>query len=233
MSQLEPRPAVDAILETLRQETEKVDVVRLRDTSLVKQVSDKVAEILQTERDRPSVRLVVDSLRNHTPHVSNRVRFTDVGTVQRIGDGVAKLSGLPNARTEELVNAGFEVVGYNPENLALHGETAAKLNTPLKIHLKIETGTNRQGVSGDALIELNKIINKYPNLELAGVYTHFANIEDTTDHSYAMEQLERYQEAVERLESIAGEIPFKHASCSAAGLLFPEAHFRATSQSGH
>jgi F-type H+-transporting ATPase subunit alpha len=36
--------------------------------------------------------------------VKNRVRFSDVGTVQRIGDGVAQLSGLPSARTEELVN---------------------------------------------------------------------------------------------------------------------------------
>ncbi|MBN1642927.1 MAG: F0F1 ATP synthase subunit alpha [Anaerolineae bacterium] len=56
------------------------------------------------ERLRPTVRPVIASVSEHATRVSNRVRFTDVGTVQRIGDGVAKLSGLPSARTEELVS---------------------------------------------------------------------------------------------------------------------------------
>jgi len=77
--------------------------VRLHDVGIVKQISDKVAEILDIENIRPTVRPIVDSLREHATRVSSQVRFADVGTVQRIGDGVAKLSGLPGARTEELV----------------------------------------------------------------------------------------------------------------------------------
>jgi F-type H+-transporting ATPase subunit alpha len=71
--------------------------------SIVRQIRDQVADILGMERLRPTVRPVIGSLSDHVRRVSNRVRFRDVGTVQRIGDGVAKLSGLPSARTEELV----------------------------------------------------------------------------------------------------------------------------------
>jgi len=71
--------------------------------SLVRQIRDQVADILGMERLRPTVRPVIGSLSDHVRRVANRVRFRDVGTVQRIGDGVAKLSGLPSARTEELV----------------------------------------------------------------------------------------------------------------------------------
>jgi len=88
----------------LRSEARQLEVVRVDDLSLVKQISDQAAEILGMEKLlQPTVRPVIDSLNRHAPQISNRVRFTDVGTVQRIGDGVAKLSGLPSARTEELV----------------------------------------------------------------------------------------------------------------------------------
>jgi len=129
------------------------------------------------------------------------------------------------SRSEELAGAGYEIVGYNIENLMAQGDAAKKLGKKNKVHVKIETGTNRQGVSGDDLACILDVITKHPGLVLEGVYTHFANIEDTTDHSYAMFQLERFRDSIAGIEKTCGNIPLKHASCSAAGLLFPEAHF--------
>ncbi|MBN1935656.1 MAG: F0F1 ATP synthase subunit alpha [Anaerolineae bacterium] len=67
------------------------------------------------------IKPVLDTLTAQARQVQNRVRFTDVGTVQRIGDGVAKLSGLPNARTDELVNfaTGVEGMILNLERSAI------------------------------------------------------------------------------------------------------------------
>ena len=103
MSEPAPRPDVAAILQALRAQAEEMAPVRLHGVGIVKQISDKVAEILGIENIRPTVRPIVDSLRERATMVTSQVRFADVGTVQRIGDGVAKLSGLPSARTEELV----------------------------------------------------------------------------------------------------------------------------------
>jgi F-type H+-transporting ATPase subunit alpha len=97
------RPDVAAVLRALRAQAEQLESVQIGAVSLVKQISDKAAEILEMERVKPTVGPVIDSLSRHAAQIPSRVRFTDVGTVQRIGDGVAKLSGLPSARTEELV----------------------------------------------------------------------------------------------------------------------------------
>jgi F-type H+-transporting ATPase subunit alpha len=98
-----PRPDVSAVLRALRSGAGGLEAVHVGDVSIVRQIRDQVADILGMERLRPTVRPVIGSLSDHVRRVSNRVRFRDVGTVQSIGDGVAKLSGLPSARTEELV----------------------------------------------------------------------------------------------------------------------------------
>jgi F-type H+-transporting ATPase subunit alpha len=46
---------------------------------------------------------LLQALREQADQQVSQVRFHDVGTVQHIGDGVATLSGLPRARTDELL----------------------------------------------------------------------------------------------------------------------------------
>jgi F-type H+-transporting ATPase subunit alpha len=98
------RPNVTEVLRLLREQAERGDAVLFREVGLVKQISDRAAEIMGMRDIQPTVQPVVTAIRRRAAQVENRVRFRDVGTVQRIGDGVAKLSGLPSARTEELVN---------------------------------------------------------------------------------------------------------------------------------
>ncbi|NQU83950.1 MAG: alanine racemase, partial [Parcubacteria group bacterium] len=57
------------------------------------------------------------------------------------------------------------------------------------------------------------------------IYTHFANVEDTTNHYYADYQLERFKKIIRILEDNYIEIPIKHTACSAAAIIFPETHF--------
>ncbi len=121
------------------------------------------------------------------------------------------------SRLEEVAKYDFRQVVYNRE--------AIKELKQGKIHLKVETGTSRQGLEKEELLELAKFIKKYPKIEIEGIYTHYANIEDTTDHSYAQMQLKRFKEAVELLEKNGIKIPIKHTACSAAVILFTETYF--------
>ena len=98
-----PRPDVASVLRSLREQAGQIDLVHVRDVDIVKQISDRAAEILGIKEIVPAVLPVIEALGECATRVSHHVRLTDVGTVQRIGDGVAKLSGLPSARTEELV----------------------------------------------------------------------------------------------------------------------------------
>ena len=115
------RPNVTEVLRLLREQAGQGGAIQLRDVSLVKQISDKAAEIIGTRDIQPTVQPVVEAMHEHAARVENRVRFRDVGTVQRIGDGVAQLSGLPSARTEELINfpTGVQGMVLNLEHRSL------------------------------------------------------------------------------------------------------------------
>jgi alanine racemase len=92
------------------------------------------------------------------------------------------------------------------------------------LHLKVETGTNRQGLPAEEVPEALKTIKRY-GLPLVGLSTHFANIEDTTDHTYALMQLKRFKKLQTLVEGEFGRLPYTHCACSAAILLFPESYF--------
>ncbi len=107
------------------------------------------------------------------------------------------------------------------EALASH---ARRLGVSLPVHVKVDTGTHRQGVAPEEAAALAARAQA-AGLQVAGLATHFANIEDTTDHSYAQGQLQRFRDALEAVQAAVGPVPHVHTACSAAALLFREADF--------
>lgn len=95
----------------------------------------------------------------------------------------------------------------------------------LRVHLEIETGITRQGLEGKELLVLADALRKLTCVEIEGAFTHFANIEDTTDTAYADQQLRRFHQAMKLLEGIGIEPPVRHTACSAAAILFPQTYF--------
>ncbi|MFA6437375.1 MAG: alanine racemase [Candidatus Paceibacterota bacterium] len=121
---------------------------------------------------------------------------------------------------KKAVENDISVVVYNKETLA----ELSKLKKPAKIHIKVETGTMRQGVLLEDLEEFIRCAKKSLNIIVEGIYTHFANIEDTTDHSFAKEQLRKFSQALQIAKDLKIK-PLAHTACSAALILFPETHF--------
>jgi len=128
---------------------------------------------------------------------------------------------IPLSRLEEAVKSGFRMVLYNRKTL----ERLYEIGKPARVHLKIETGTYRQGVDEEDLNWFLKKLREYSFLRLEGVYTHFANIEDTTDHSYAQSQLRQFNKMASQVKEAGFSDVIFHTACSASTLLFPETHF--------
>lgn len=141
------------------------------------------------------------------------------------GEDVLVMGHVPLARLGEAVEAGLRLVLYNPESAIELGRAARARGRRARVHLKLETGTYRQGVDEEGLGALLEVLGAHPELEVEGVYTHFANIEDTTDHGYARAQLERFEALVARIRGAGLAVGTRHAACSAATLLFPQTHF--------
>jgi alanine racemase len=131
---------------------------------------------------------------------------------------------LTPEQVDAVVDPSVHVLVSSREVLEALAGRARRLAVRLPVHIKVDTGTHRQGVTVDEAGEIAASARDL-GLEVAGVATHFANIEDTTDHSYAFAQLERFRAAVAAVREAVGEVPFVHAACSAAALLFREADF--------
>jgi len=114
---------------------------------------------------------------------------------------------------------------YSLESFEALEKAAKKAKQVARVHLKIETGTNRQGLSPKELKLLGKKILTTKFVSLVGASTHFANIEDTTDHTFAYDQLSRFNRAVKILNDLGLEIPLRHTACSAAHFVAPETRF--------
>jgi alanine racemase len=141
-----------------------------------------------------------------------------------IGTNILILGYVPLTDLSIAVENGFDFVVYNSETLQRLAEVATEQH-PARCHLKLETGTNRQGVTKLQLPEFLDLFKNTPHLHLVGVSTHFANIEDTTDHSYAESQFNRYLEMKQAIEAAGLAVERFHLASSAASLLFPHTHF--------
>ena len=108
---------------------------------------------------------------------------------------VIVLGHVPLKHLEEAVRADLRLTVYNRETL----EALSRLRLPrrpVRLHLKIETGTARQGVFVDEIGSFAERMDRIDGVELEGVSTHYANIEDTLDHEYSDYQLEQFQRAL-------------------------------------
>ena len=123
------------------------------------------------------------------------------------------------------VEADARLTVYQPGTVDRLEAVCRRLKKKARVHIKVETGTNRQGVPEKQLLDLVRRIRKSPRLLLEGLSSHFANIEDTTDLSYPDYQLANYRRAVSLLEKRGIPVPVKHMSCTAATILFPKTRF--------
>jgi len=123
------------------------------------------------------------------------------------------------------VENGFHFVVYNEETLQALAQITNKLQKPAFTHLKIETGTHRQGVLAHQIENILELYRNHPLVQMEGLAAHFANIEDTTDHSYAQFQLQNFENAVEKIRAAGFSPKFIHTANTAATILFPKTHF--------
>ncbi|NER20037.1 MAG: alanine racemase [Symploca sp. SIO1C2] len=116
------------------------------------------------------------------------------------------------------------IVLYDPEVAQAMAQAGRAANYTIPVHLKLETGTHRQGISLKEALELAQLLSQLEGIELEGLTTHYADIEDTTDHRFAHQQLVLLQEAGEAFRQAGFDVPMVHSANSAATILWPETH---------
>lgn len=103
-------------------------------------------------------------------------------------------------------------------------DIAVAKNKICHIHIKIDTGMSRIGFQvNNETVEVIKEIAKLPNIEIEGIFTHFANA-DMEDKTSTFEQMNLFTSLCDKLETNHISIPIKHCSNSAGIVDIPEAN---------
>jgi len=165
--------------------------------------------------------------------IKNSVKFIGVSSIE---EGLElRRSGIKKASILVLgtlfPRGNFSVAFRNNITVTIASLTAAKvaeiaakkLRKAVPVHVKIDTGMGRIGVSSANSLPLIKYLSKSKNLVLEGMYTHFASAD--CDSDFTNKQISAFKETAAAAERIGINIPILHTANSAAMLKHPESHF--------
>jgi len=200
------RSALEANLNTLR---------ALGDSSV------RVAPVIKANAYGHGLRLCAEVL---TRAGADFLCVNELSEAEQIMDLAADVYVLgPTQVTEaqQIATLGVHVVVSSVAHVEALAEAGRAAGRVLPVHIKVETGTHRQGMDVDEALALIQIIDGLSGVRLAGVTTHLADVEDETEHSYATTQLERFERACQNL----ADGVLKHCAASAAHIVLPRARF--------
>lgn len=127
---------------------------------------------------------------------------------------------LPLARTRHvaLTISSFEQLE--------HVVQLPRSSSPLRIHIKVDTGMHRQGFLREDAPKLLAILTQKDmrgRFVVEGLYTHFAKAKDPRDKDMTKRQIAEFEEWC-TLFAKHGIEPIAHAGATSGALLFPAAH---------
>lgn len=126
------------------------------------------------------------------------------------------------ARIIDVVNSGSEMTVSNMEQL--QEIENRKFDKKVRVHLKIDTGMHRQGFQEDEIDGLIEKLKTCKNIEIIGIYTHFADSKNPTFPANTRKQIATFNPICDKFKS-AGYQFIKHAAATAGALAYPESHF--------
>ena len=124
---------------------------------------------------------------------------------------------------EMLVREEIRPAVFRYDTIPELAEAARKLGRKVKVHIKVDTGMGRIGVSPDEEgLSFVRELMKQEEIIVEGIFTHFARA-DEKDKTAACEQLRKFQNFIQMIEEQLGlKILVKHCANSASILELPQ-----------
>jgi alanine racemase len=136
------------------------------------------------------------------------------------------MGALSESEVDIALDAGAEVGVWSEGFRMLVAARARAAGRPARVHVKLDSGMGRLGTFDPGeVMALARVADADPDLELAGVWTHFATADEPgADDGYFEEQLARFDEVA---RAVKAELPrvLVHAANSAAVFRDPRSHY--------
>lgn len=122
------------------------------------------------------------------------------------------------------VDADIELGVSSSDQLLAIANAAEHLKTTAKVHLKIDTGLNRNGVTvadWPAFLFLVKALVLEGFIEVIGIFTHLS----CTSEAHDLEQIAKFEIAVAAARTAGIEFQIRHLTASDGTIKYPQAHY--------
>ena len=139
------------------------------------------------------------------------------------------LSEPPPAAMAEVVASSLTPTIYTRAGLAAVSDHAGRSGAgrsrpPFPVHIKVDTGMHRVGAASEDAVALAREAAADPHLILDGFWTHFAVSDEVAD-PFTDTQIERFEDALARLDEGGISPRLRHAANSGGTLWHLGAHY--------
>ncbi len=142
-----------------------------------------------------------------------------------IASSILVMGPIESAHLDEAFARNVEIALWNTgPYLAAAARVANKRRGRFRVHVKIDTGTARLGLTPADAVDAIEDYARMPEIEIAGVFSHLAAAEEL-DTAFTFAQLERFQHVLRAVHSsldAKGVRPLRHIASSAAAMLWPQ-----------
>lgn len=94
------------------------------------------------------------------------------------------------------IKLGCIISVFDFHHALLINEVARKIGKIQEVHIAVDSHLGREGFMPNDLFKIIPELKKLKNIKIGGLYSHFANIEDTSDFSHAQKQIDTYSEVI-------------------------------------
>lgn len=140
-----------------------------------------------------------------------------------IHDPILILTGCALDQIPDIIAHELTPVVFDLQILEALSKNAVTQGKQLKVHLKIDTGMGRLGISPEKVRAFVKTALSTPMITIEGILSHFAEA-DLDDLSFAQKQLTIIKNILADLEGEGMTVPVCHLANSSAILQFKSAH---------
>ena len=128
------------------------------------------------------------------------------------------LNGIFKGQIKETIECNLTPVIFDSNTAQRLSDEGKRVNKRVKVHVKIDTGMGRLGISHKDIVPFFSKLKNMANLEVEGVLSHLSTADGDSpeDRDFISLQLQRFEECIREIDILGFSPPLRHIANSAA-----------------
>ena len=133
------------------------------------------------------------------------------------------LNGVFKGQIKETIEYNLTPVIFDLNTAQRMSDEGKRVNKRVKVHVKIDTGMGRLGISHKDIVPFFSKLRDIANLEVEGVLSHLSTADGDSpeDRDFISLQLQRFEECIREIDMLGFSPPLRHIANSAATIDLP------------